>query len=175
MSINENKNQRLFGIKNKITIAFILFLIVPIVVIVAVSAGNMGILGADVAEISGAALESEEYRSMTEVTKTKSAYIDEVFTKKGNDINTIAQFAQDIFNERIDVNYIPSYYHTELPMELTYENSTEYGGIRVSFDASMYFLPSTSSLTVGAIYFRDKSAHLDVMFKQLKSQTYLRS
>ncbi len=170
MSSDENKSQRLFGIKNKITVAFILFLIVPIVIIVAVSAGNMGVLGKNVAEISGDALESEEYRSMTEITRTKSAYIDEVFTKKGNDINTIAQFAEDIFNERIDVNYIPSYYHTEFPIGFEYEDSTEYG-TRISFDMSMYFLPNTSSLTSEATYFRDKSAHLDVMFRQLKSNS----
>lgn len=170
MENDVNKSHRLFGIKNKITFAFIIFLIVPIVIIVSVSAGNMGALGNSVADISGDALESESYRSMAEVTQVKSAYIDEVFTKKGQDIETIAQFAEDIFNEKIEVNYIPSYYHTDLPLALTYVNSEEYGK-RVSFDASMYFLPSTSSLTSEATYYRDKSAHLDVMFKQLKSNS----
>ncbi|MHA1518629.1 MAG: cache domain-containing protein [Promethearchaeota archaeon] len=170
MSSNGIKGQRFLGIKNKITIAFILFLIVPIVIIVAVSAGNMGVLGANVAEISGDALESEEYRSMAEITQTKSAYIDEVFTKKGNDISTIAQFAEDIFNGVIDVNPIPSYYHTDVNPELEYIDSAEYG-TTISFNASMYFLPINSSLTAEATYFRDKSAHLDVMFKQLKSNS----
>ena len=35
----------------------------------------------------------------------------------------------------------------------------------------MYFLPSTSTETSEVTYFRDKSAHLDVMFKQLKSNS----
>ena len=173
---HSSKQQRLLGIKNKITLAFILFLIVPIIVIVSVSLGNMNGLGNDVANISGGALENEQYRSMDEVTNTLGTYIDDQFTKKVSDVESFAQYAEDIFNGKITVNKIPSYYHTETPTSLDYESPSEYGGITLSFDSSFIYFPDTSiegndpsiqSASMNRTI--DLSAHFDVFFKQLKT------
>lgn len=142
--IHSSKQQRLLGIKNKITLAFILFLIIPIVIIVSVSLGNMNGLGHDVANISGGALENEQYRSMDEVTNTMGTYINDQFTKKAKDVESFVQYAEDLFNEKINVNPIPSYYHTETPSNLDYEAPAEYGGRTLSFDASFYYFPDSS-------------------------------
>ncbi|MHA1561714.1 MAG: tetratricopeptide repeat protein [Promethearchaeota archaeon] len=174
--IHNSKQQRLLGIKNKITLAFILFLIIPIIIIVSVSLVNMNGLGNDVADISGGALENEQYRSMDEVTNTKGTYINDQFTKKAKDVDSFVQYAEDIFNEKINVNSIPSYYHTETPSNLDYEAPAEYGGRTLSFDASFYYFPNSSITNddpsiQSASMNRSiaKSAHFDVFFKQMKT------
>ncbi|MHA1744560.1 MAG: cache domain-containing protein, partial [Promethearchaeota archaeon] len=174
--LHSPKQQRLLGIKNKITLAFILFLIIPIVVIVGVSVANMNGLGNDVADISGGALENEQYRSMDEVTNTLGTYIDDQFTKKGKDVESFTQYAEDLFNEKINVNPIPSYYHTETPTNLEYETPAEYGDRLLSFDSSFYYFPPTSIYN-GDPYNQSASmnrsiglsAHFDVFFKQMKT------
>ncbi len=173
---HNSKQQRLLGIKNKITLAFILFLIIPIVVIVSVSLVNMNGLGNDVANISGGALENEQYRSMDEVTNTMGTYINDQFTKKAKDVDSFVQYAEDIFNGKISVNPIPSYYHTETPSNLDYDDPAEYGGITLSFDSSFIYFPDTSitgndpliqSASMNQTI--ELSAHFDVFFKQLKT------
>ncbi len=174
--IYSSKQQRLLGIKNKITLAFILFLIIPIVIIVSVSLVNMNGLGNDVANISGGALESEQYRSMDEVTNTMGTYINDQFTKKAKDVDSFVQYAEDLFNEKIKVNPIPSYYHTETPSHFDYEAPAEYGGRTLSFDSSFYYFPD-SSIINNDPYNQSASmnrsiaisAHFDVFFKQMKT------
>ncbi len=161
----EKKN--LLGIKNKITLAFILFLVLPILIILISSWSTLNGLGNQVSVISGTALENEEYRSIDETTLTKTSFIDEFFSKKANDINTLKNFAEDLFKGVIDANYIDSYYHNDTPIGLDYVYSNIYDRI-VSFDASMYFLPNDVSLTSESVHNRDISAHLDVMFRQLE-------
>ncbi len=167
MKTPQVQKRMLLGIKNKITLAFILFLIIPIILILITSASNMGRLGRNVSEISGQSLESEEYRSIEEITTSKSAYIDEFFKKKGNDIEIMAKFTEDIFNEKLSVSALSSYYHTQTYPALDYEFSNIYGRL-VSFDASMYITPQGDVLSSESKRNRDLSAHLDVMFKQLE-------
>ncbi len=161
------QKKNLLGIKNKITLAFILFLVLPILIILLISGGTLSGLGNQVSEISGTALEDEEYRSINEVTLAKTSYIDEFFSKKGNDINTLKNFAEDLFNEVINASYVESYYHNESHVGLDYVYSSVYDRV-VSFDASMYFLPNGVALTAESEKNRNISAHLDVMFRQLE-------
>ncbi len=180
VELHNTKQQRLLGIKNKITFAFILFLIIPIISIAIISLSNMNGLGNDVANISGNAIASEQYRSMDEITNSKRDYIDEVFTKKGNDVKSFVQYAEDLFNGRINVTNIDSDYHTNSSEVDNYFPNNDYGGAWVSLDTSMYYFPDDSNysshyeieeLSPSIAKNVNLSRHFDVMFKQMKSTT----
>ena len=162
------QKKNLMGIKNRITLAFVLFLIIPIILLVITSATNFGRLGNNVSEISGQALETEEYRSINEITESKAAYVDTFFTKKGSNIKNMDKFAEDLFNGKIEYSAQDSYYHTEHPTQIEEEFSEIYNR-SVSFDISMYFTADGDNLTPKSENNRDISVHLDVMFKQLEA------
>jgi len=170
-----------FGIKNKIKLSFLAFLIIPILIIVIVSLSSVGILGLNIAEISGEALREEEFRSIEEISLTKSEFIDEVFTGVAKEVNILAQYAHDLFEEEIEVSNKESYYHNDTlnnpPPGLFYD-TIEYNRW-LSNESSCYVLPY-SNLQGKSHYTEqsdrmnftiEKSSHLDVMFKQMKSIT----
>lgn len=176
---------KFWGIKNKVTLAILAFLLVPIVIIVAISLGNLYGLGMNVSQIGGQALQSEQYRSLTEISTTKSQFIDQVFQGVASDVESVENYTHNIFEQEINVTSRQSYYHndTTLPIPGLYWDTGEYktptGGRWISRDVSGYVLPWAAlagktdyhqqNVSMNATISR--SAHLDVLFRSLKETT----
>ena len=179
--VNVQKNGRIFGIKNKITLAFVLFLIIPIIIISIISLANINILGGQVATLSGGALDSEETRSIGEIMTAKTNYMDEVFKKSASDIDALAKYAADLFEGRIEQTGRASYYHNvttvgNSPPDLAYD---EIYDRTISYDYSCYVFPY-SNLEGKSSYLEQNatvnetisiSAGLDSQFAMLKAAT----
>ncbi len=183
--LQRNPRGKLWGIKNKVTLAILAFLLVPIVIIVAISLGNFYSLGMNVSQIGGQALQSEQYRSLAEISTTKSQFIDQVFQGVASDVESVENYTHKIFEQEVNVTFRDSYYHndTSHPIPGLYWDEQEYrtpsGGRWISREVSGYVLP-WSNLAGKTDYHQqnasmnatiDRSAHLDVLFRGLKETT----
>nr|MDO8109293.1 cache domain-containing protein [Candidatus Sigynarchaeota archaeon] len=172
-------------IKDKIILAFVVAVIVPLGVLSVVSLGNFLSLGNSIAGRSGTALDEEETRAMQSLSFDKAVYINESFSKVYQEVEILTNYAQDLFNNRINATVRPSFYHDIAasgvqPPDYVYDYneyqrwiSWNYSGYVIAPSAmdgiSHPWLSAERNVTINSLI--NRSSNLDVLFRQMKATT----
>ncbi len=114
----------------------------------------------------------EELTNLDKLTLDKSLLIEEYFAQIAADFNFLKKFANDLFNGRMSVSELPSYYgdtalDQNTPPNLKYDEKYDR---TASYDASAWYVPEINSISqvdAGTMVLVDTSSNLDYAFKTL--------
>ncbi|MHA1699166.1 MAG: cache domain-containing protein [Promethearchaeota archaeon] len=167
-------------LRDKIILTFLVVVIIPLSVISIVGLTSFYRLGVDIANESGSALDSEETRALQDLSHNKAIYLNESFGKSYKELAMLANYAQDLFNGRVNVTDMRSYYHNISSSGIQppgYHNDlTEYNRW-ISFDVSGYVIANFTDNNSGDYLTKigefenllNISAGLDIIFRNLKA------
>ncbi len=169
-------------IKDKVILAFLLAVIVPLGLLSVVSLWNFSSLGTSISGQSGGALNEEETRAMRDLTSQKAMYLNESFDKVKREVEILVNYAQDLFNDRMNATVRPSYYHNVAASGVQPPDYVrDYGEYDrwISWNYSGYVVapsamatwpepwnPAQRNTTFNALI--NRSSNLDVPFRQMK-------
>jgi tetratricopeptide (TPR) repeat protein len=161
-------------IRKRILITFVLLIVIPVIVLSGLNITGILILSRDNAQVSSESLRLEELNNLQQMANDTTEFIKENFEKVSDEATILAEFASDLFNDRIEADARPYYYwdETQYPSIPGLEYDPFYG-IDVSFEVSCYYIPPDSmnsshlDLDSKALAVLDKSSNLDSAFIML--------
>ncbi len=175
--MNASKKKMQFGIRGKILVIFSAFSLVCLAVIAGIVGGFMKAVDNTITNESESALTDQIEINLIKSASENALAIGEKINNVIADVEALAFFAENLFENPTLYGYYPSYNDTDyFAAGLNVFLSAEYGNNFISFEYSMYHLaPEAYNVTEGYISANSTvqnlinvSANLDHMFKYTK-------
>jgi tetratricopeptide (TPR) repeat protein len=159
-------------LRGKILTTFLGSLLVGILITIIISTVAVISFSQNAADDSADTILEEELQNLNRLANDKSILIEEFFAQIAGEFVLLKSFASDLFNNRMNVSELPSYYgdidlDPNIPPNLKYDD--KYDRI-ASYDASVWYVPGITSLSqvdINTMNLVNSSSNLDYVFKTL--------
>jgi tetratricopeptide (TPR) repeat protein len=158
-------------INQKILLTFLVTILIGILIIVGFSILSTVQFSESAADDATKITLSEELKNLDRLAKDQALLLQEHFIQMKSEINFLANYAEDILNDELNIGPVTSYYG-DASNDDNWVAPPNFVETQVSYEASAWYVPNIDSideLSATTWTFVNKSSNVDYAFKTLKN------